>query len=439
MNLREKISYLFGNNRTKPTKRSNDVVVKYTGAPSYGYVTKPYPALTNSVVYRGVSILSDSVASLPIDIYRRKTNGYWQVDEKNSIHTVLTRRANRRQTPYELLEGIVTQMLMYGNAYIYIKRNGKGDIAELVLISPDCCYYNVEQDEYTITDIYNGIRGTFTEDKIIHLRNKSLENIIGKPLTDYCARTLGIAGAVDKESLKSLSNGMRLKGFISNDSSVIGFSEDTDEQLVDIQGVMQDQLNSGQDIIAMPSGVKFQAVSQTNRDAMVLENKQYTLSDLARFIGVSPSKLYISTGGNYIASEQEQVNFYNDTLDPLLHKIEEAFNEKLIPDSVGNKYKIEFNRLHLSYYDAVLDTMQKAVQLGIYSTNDVRRLYNQQPVESGDEVLLSANLKTLSALKADGEKKEVEQTKPIEEETTEETDEKIEETPKEDTKQPLNE
>lgn len=413
MNLRNKLNtflnYQIGGKKVQKrdcdcntSSSNNNVVVRYAGQSSYKGITSPNLALTNSVVYRGVSILSDAVASLPIDIYRKKSNGFWIKDENNPLHFVFNKKANQRQTPYELLEGTVVQAIMYGNAYIYIKRNVKGDVSELVLIYPNCTYFDEVKNQYTITDSYNGIKGIFTPDKIIHIRYKSLENLIGKPLTDYCAQTLGIANAVDKESMKSLSNGMRLRGIISTDSQVIGFSEETDDQLSDISENMKADLNSGADIIAMPTGVKFQSFSQTNRDSMILENKQYTLSDLARFLGVSPSKLYISQGGNYVASEQEQINFFTDTLNPLLVKVEQEFTNKLIPDSVYGKYKIEFNRMELPYYDTILDGYQKAVQLGLYSTNDVRRIFNLQPVDGGDDILLSANLMTLDALKAKG-------------------------------------
>lgn len=384
------------------TEPSQNVVVKYAGQSQYRGISSATVALTNSVVYRGVSILSDSAASRPIHIYRKKANGYWTLDTGNPIEFVLTKRANQRQTPYELIEGAVIQSIMYGNAYIYIKRDGKGDVSELILIYPNCTYFDEINNIYRITDSYNHINGTFQPDNIIHIRHKSLENLIGKPLTDYCAQTLGIANAVDKESLKSLSNGMRLRGIVSTDSQVIGFSEDTDNQLDDITENIKEDLNSGADIVAMPTGVKFQPFSQTNRDSMILENKQYTLSDLARFLGVSPSKLYITQGGNYVASEQEQVNFYTDTLNPLLNKIEEELTNKLIPDNVFGSYKIEFDRTELPYFSTIYDSYLKAQQLGLYSTNDVRKIFNLQPVKGGDDILLSANLMTLDALKAKG-------------------------------------
>ena len=346
-----------------------------------------------------ISILTDSVATIPIDIYHKNKQGYWELDEKNPLHSILTRKSNKRQTIYELLEGTVMQMVVYGNAYIYINRDIKGDIKELVLLYPNTVYNDVVQNKYTITDTYNGINGTFNANQIIHIKHKSLENIVGKSVVEFAAKTLGLANACDSESLATLNSGGRLKGIISSESSVIGFGDAQDEQIQDIRTNMENELGSGKDIITMPSGVKWQTMSQTTKDLMITENKQYTLSDLARFMGISLSKLYIAMGSNYQAAANEQLNFYVDTLNPLLSKIEKALNTSLISDTVGGKYKIEFNRSTLPYYKDVLSTYEKQLQLGVLSVNDVRKIHNQNPIDGGDDVLVSTNLQAVGNYK----------------------------------------
>ena len=391
MNLLDIFSF---NNKKKEVNKRSSVNVNYiaTKANKYTSITNPDTALTNSVIYRGISILTDSVATIPIDIYHKNKQGYWELDEKNPLHSILTRKSNKRQTIYELLEGTVMQMVVFGNAYIYINRDIKGDIKELILLYPNTVYNDVIQNKYTVTDTYNGINGTFNANQIIHIKHKSLENIVGKSVVDFAAKTLGLANACDSESMATLNSGGRLKGIISSESSVIGFGDAQDTQIQDIRTNMENELGSGKDILTMPSGVKWQTMSQTTKDLMITENKQYTLSDLARFMGISLSKLYIAMGSNYQAAANEQLNFYIDTLNPLLTKIEKAFNTALISESVGNKYKIEFNRMTLPYYKDVLMTYEKLIQLGVISTNDIRKIHNQNPIDGGDKVLISTNL-----------------------------------------------
>ena len=387
--------------KNKEIKRSADVNIRYVGNKTnkYSPIYDEEKALTNSVIYRGVSILTDSVASIPLSIYRKDKKGFWKADEKNTLYNVLTRNANERQTVYELLEGIVFQMVMFGNAYILIKRNASSDVKELVLLYPHTVYHNVISNTYTVTDTYNKVSGQFNSNQIIHLRHKSLENIVGKGVVDYCAKTLGLASACDSESLSTLSNGNKMKGIISSESSVIGFGDAQDSQLVDIQTNIQNEIDSGKDIMTLPSGVKFQSMSLSAKDSLLLDNKQYSLSDLARFMGVSLSKLGISLGSNYQAAQQDQLNFYIDTLNPILKKIEAAFNSKLIPDSVSSRYKIEFDRTSLAYFNDIMKNYKSMLELGILSVNDVRRNFNQQEIEGGDEVLVSTNLQSIQNYK----------------------------------------
>ena len=407
--------------KNKEIKRSADVNVRYVGAKQnkYSPIYDEEKALTNSVIYRGVSILTDSVASIPLNIYRKDKKGFWKQDEKNTLYNVLTRNANERQTIYELLEGIVFQMVMYGNAYILIKRNASSDVKELVLLYPHSVYHDVMSNTYTVTDTYNKVSGQFNSNQIIHLRHKSLENIVGKSVVDYCGKTLGLASACDSESLSTLSNGNKMKGIISSESSVIGFGDAQDNQLIDIQTNIQNEIDSGKDIMTLPSGVKFQSMSLSAKDSLLLDNKQYSLSDLARFMGVSLSKLGISLGSNYQAAQQDQLNFYIDTLNPILKKIENAFNSKLIADSVSSRYKIEFDRTSLAYFNDIMKNYKSMLELGILSVNDVRRNFNQQEIEGGDEVLVSTNLQSIQNYKVTVDSID---DKPIENESTENQD-----------------
>lgn len=398
--MKFKIRNLF-KNKDKENKRTGDVNIRYVGTKTNKYtaVYDEEKALTNSVIYRGVSILTDSVASIPLNIYRKDKKGFWKIDEKNTLYNVLTRNANERQTIYELLEGIVFQMVMYGNSYILIKRNASSDVKELVLLYPHSVYHDVISNTYTITDTYNKVSGLFNSNQIIHLRHKSLENIVGKSVVDYCAKTLGLASACDSESLSTLSNGNRMKGIISSESSVIGFGDAQDSQLVDIQTNIQNEIDSGKDIMTLPSGVKFQTMSLSAKDSLLLDNKQYSLSDLARFMGVSLSKLGISLGSNYQAAQQDQLNFYIDTLNPILKKIENAFNSKLIPDSVSSRYKIEFDRTSLAYFNDIMKNYKTQIEMGILSVNDVRKIFNQAEVDGGNEILVSTNLQSIQNYK----------------------------------------
>lgn len=389
----------------KQNKRASETVapeIRYVGAKKYTNVTSSERAMMNSIVYRSMNILSDSVASIPLDVYHKGKDDYWYIDSKNPLHRILTRKWNDRYNAYEALESLVIYAYLYGNAYVLIKRNADYEVTELVLLAPTSVYYNIQNNTYTVNDSYNKVQGTFTADKIIHIKNKSLSGYLGESTVRYAAMALGIANAADQEVMSILNAGGKLKGIVSSESALTGFGSAIDDQVSTIRDNMQAEIDSGKDIITLQSGSQFTPISQTVSDLKLIENKIQTASDIARFFGISMAKLNITTGGNYVASEMENLNFFLDTLQPLLCKIERAFNEKLISDSVASKYKIEFVRQTLPYYSEILKNYKTMLEMGIMSTNDVRKEINKTPVEGGDIIYISTNLQSISNPKVIG-------------------------------------
>ena len=380
---------------------SNTVVIKTVGQKRYAAVTDPYEAMKCSIVYRGITIVSDSVASIPIHIYHKNKQGYWEIDEKSTLNYLLTVAPSKRQNIYEFLEGIITHMIIYGNAYIYITRDSDYEVKELTLLYPHTCAYDELSDTYTVSDYYNKVSGTFKSDRIIHIRHKSLGTYVGESVLSFAGRTIGLSNATDAEALSTLQTGGKFKGIISSESSITGYGSAIDGQVDTIRDNMQAEIDSGKDIISLQSGVDFKPISQTMRDLQLVDLHQTTLSDLARYFGVSLAKLGINLGGNYQASLQDSMNFFTDTLKPILKKLEAAFNCKLIPQSMSKKYKVEFDITSLTYFKEILSNYEKMSQLGMLSVNDIRRTFNRNGVEGGDEVFVSTNTQLLSAPKVD--------------------------------------
>lgn len=385
----------------RETTSTSNVVVRTVGQKKYNAVTDPYEAMKSSIVYRGIAILSDSVASIPLSIYHKNKDGYWVEDEKNTLYPVLHTAPCGRQNIYEFLEGIITHMVIYGNAYILIKRDEDFNVKELVLLYPHTVAYDELADTYTVSDFYNKVSGNFKSDRIIHIRHKSLGTYIGESVFTFAGRTIGLANATDSEALSTMQQGGRLKGIISSESSLVGFGSAIDGQVDTIRDNMQAEIDSGKDIITLQSGAEFRPISQTMRDLQLTDLHQISLSDLARYFGVSLAKLGINMGGNYIASLADSMNYYVDTLNPLLKKLEAAFNAKLISPSVSKKYKIEFDRTSLTYFKEILSNYEKMSQLGLLTVNDIRKQFNKNGVEGGEEVFVTTNTQPLSAPKVD--------------------------------------
>ena len=378
-----------------------------------GSVTSPQEAMKSSVVYRSISILSDAVASIPLSVYHKNKQGHFVVDSSHPLYRLLTISPSVRYTSYEFLENIIIQLLVYGNSYIYVKRNQDYDIDALILLYPNSVMYDELNNTYNVSDQYNKIVGTFQSNNIIHIRHKSLGTYLGQPVLTYAGRAIALANSVDKEALSTLAKGGRFKGIISSESSLTGFSAATDSQVDIVRDNLQAQIDSGNDILTLQSGTEWHPMSQSMRDLQLVDLHNTTLSDLARYFGISPVKLGIVTGGNYQASLQDSLNFYIDTLNPLLTKIEKAFNKVLIPYTVALKYKIEFDRTCLPYFKEILVNYEKMFQLGLSTVNDTRLKLNMPAIDGGDNAFITTNAQPVSNPIVDAADKDIQEKREV--------------------------
>jgi HK97 family phage portal protein len=241
----------------------------------------------------------------------------------------------------------------------------------------------------------------------------SVDGKHGVSVLTYARLTSNIATTGDAETLKRFANGGNVRGIISNDNSVRGFGEYQDEELektaVDVDGRFQ----AGQHIVSLPGQVQFTQMSMSAVDMQFSESRKFTVREICRFFGVHPSFVFDDTSNNYKSAEMANVAFLNNTLNPILRKIEAELLRKLVAPTLATKRKFEFNRQSL--YACDLESRGKywkqVIETGLYTVNELRREENKPDVEGGDTVLVSANLKSITNLAAEGEPTQTEPDK----------------------------
>ena len=358
-------------------------------------------AMKLSAAYRCTSILSGTIASLPL-IIKRKKDGYFSPDEENDLYTILTRMPNRRMNSFEMVRNMVVQIVNQGNAYIVIRRKF-GSVSELVLCANNTVTYDKLNDVYIISDPYNRIYGRFESYEIIHLKNNSLDGgYTGVSTIMYASRIFSIAASADNQNLRTFQNGSKIKGLVSGAKETnkgLPGAGMTDLQLSTVGDRIEEQLNTGRDIISVPGDVGFHQLSINPVDAQLLETKKFSILDICRFYGVHTDKVFVGQSTNYKASEMSNVSFLTDTLQPILKQIEAEFNYKLIPNSVAHLYSISFDLSCLYQTDLTTQaSYYKALEeMGAHSPNDTRRALGKPPVEGGDKVFISCNVQPIEA------------------------------------------
>ena len=362
-------------------------------------VSSPEQAMRLAAVYRCTSILSGSIASLPLQLMRLK-NGVFMPDEAAPLNYLLQYAPNRRQTAYELVRNAIVQMVNLGNAYIYPHWTG-GEVDALTLLSPGSVSYDKLTDVYLVSDPVNNVYATLEAEDIIHLRNLSLDaGYTGVSTIRYASTVLGIAASADETTGRNFRPDSMIKGFISGDmeAGIKGYSNYNEDQLEAVTERLRRELSSGEMLNYVPGSMKFNALSMSPADIQLMEYKKFSVLDICRFYGVHPDMAFAGQSQNYKASEMGQVQFMTGTLQPILRQVENELFVKLVPRSVVAKYRIRFDLE--SFYQTDLETIsmyrEKAIQYGLYTVNELRAKEGRAPVPGGDVPMISCNVAPLT-------------------------------------------
>ena len=386
------------------------------GTNPYGAVsvTSGDLAMKIAAVYRSVSILSGTIASLPLYPMRKKNGKNFTVDYENALYSLLRWKSSDRLSAYQTLESIIIQILMAGNAYMFPKFKNR-EYSELVLLKQGSVNYDVYTDKYTINDYENNIYGTFDSWRIIHLRNKSLDGSkIGVSTIQYASRILNISANADEQTLANMKSGNKQKGFLTGGSLMDGMGKVKDNQVDKVAERLESQLASGDSVMRLPGELKWYPYTISPADAQILENRKFSIFDICRFFGVHPDKVFVEQTSNYKASENSQTSFMTDTLQPLLVQIESELTTKLISRKlIGVKEVIQFDRVALYQLDpkGAASYYKDMFEIGGMTTNRIRRENNEDPVEGGDVAFVSANVAPINSAKIYGETQDKKETK----------------------------
>jgi len=370
-------------------------------------------ALSIATVYRCVNLLCDSVAVLPCQFMRQK-DGRFVVDTNSRLHYLLNVQPDIALSAFDFWRQVVQRLLMDGNAYIVpIYNLATLEVDRLALCGRGTVSHDTTNDTYTVYDETNAVYGHYSEDEIIHIKGMTIDGKHGVSVLTYARLTSDIAATGDTETLKRFANGGNVRGIISNDTSVRGFGEYQDEELAKTATNVDEHFQKGERIVSLPGQVKFDQISLSSTDMQFLESRKFTVREICRFFGVHPSFVFDDTSNNYKSAEMANVAFLNNTLNPILRKIEVELLRKLVAPTLATKRKFEFNRQSLYACDLESRSKywQQVIATGLYTVNELRREENKPDVEGGDVVLVSANLKAITNLAAEGEPTQTEPDK----------------------------
>ena len=236
-----------------------------------------------SAVYRCVNVISESVAQLPLEVFKKDDEGYKKPYLKHSAYSLLREYPNPDMTRFTFLKTLVSSVLLNGNGYAYIDRDNFGNALSIQYIPAglvNIVYINIEgyaKMRYQVT----GFKNLVEPSDMIHVLNFSYDGITGVSTLTHARNTLGIASASEEYAKQFFSEG----GNVSVEGRL------SPEQRTDIKKTWAEMISNG-GVGVMEGNMSYKPVTINPVDAQMIETRQFNVVDICRFFGVSPVKAF---------------------------------------------------------------------------------------------------------------------------------------------------
>lgn len=342
-------------------------------------------AMQVSAVWGAVRIISETIGSLPFDIYEVSKEGR-KPAEFHPLRRLLTYKPNRYQTSVEFWESMALNLALSGNAYAVIQRAGNRIISLLPLSSSQ-----VETQllaDGSVVHVYTSGSDVkvYASQNVWHIKLFG-NGIVGLSPLSYARNSVGIAIAADNRVTKVYSNGAKPSGVLTIDAVL------TKDQRTQIKTAFAELEEGNQDrLFVLEAGMQYQQVSMSPQDIQLLDSRRFQIEDIGRFFGVPSILLNQTFGQSSLGSNVYEIisGFYKLNLRPYLEKIEESIRCWLLDPSESEKYEAEFN------FDSLLraDTLSryeangKAITTGQLTPNEARILEGRQSKPGGDQLMI---------------------------------------------------
>lgn len=343
-------------------------------------------ALNFAAVWRAVTLISGSIASLPLQPYKLAPNGDKMLDRENQIYPILHDRPNSEMTRFTWESTLTLHMLLWGNGRAFIERDKGGNPIALWPIQPE--QVTVERDEKTRRIVYaikvaGGVEPKRVEaSEVIDVPYLSTDGVTGYAPIALARTTLGAMMAAEEFAKRFWNNAAMPSGVLTVEKQL------TDEQTKRLRESFQSRQagsdNAGLTMI-LQNGMKWAPVTMPLNDAQFLESRVFQVEEIARWFGL-PDYWLTSKNQGGPSVEQRAIELVTFTLRPHLIRIEQELNRKLFPD--GSVFA-EHNVDALLRADAL--TRAKVYQIATgnapYMTpNEVRRKENLESMPDGDSL-----------------------------------------------------
>lgn len=366
---------------------SNHLKAALGATPTYtGVSITTETAMRMTAVYACIRVLAESIASLPLFVYRRRSDGGKDLVTDHPLYRLLHLAPNPEQTSFNWREMTVGHLNTRGNAYSEIVRDQRGNVVELWPLNPAKVTperaangeirfkYQNEKDRYTY----------FPYSQVLHIPGLQMSGLEGLSPIAQAREAIGLGLATEEYGAR----------FFGNNSSPGGVLQ------VPIENKLKDQarenlkkswedahkgLSTAHKVAVLEGGIEWKQIGITGRDAQFLETRKYQTNEICRIFRVPPHMIGDLERATFSNVEQQSIDFVVHTIRPWLVRIEQCFNTRLLRENEADLFaEFKVDGLLRGDIKSRYDAYATAIQNKIMSPNEVRALENLNPYEGGD-------------------------------------------------------
>ena len=388
--------------RDKPENRTTgSAYAFYMGGTTAGKTVTERSAMQMTAVYSCVRILAEAVAGLPLHLYKYTDGGGKEKALDHPLYRLLHDEPNPEMSSFVFRETLMTHLLLWGNAYAQVIRNGKGEVIALYPLMPNKMSVDRDENGRLYYTYYRGsdeaiknkdFAVTLQPSDVLHIPGLGFDGLVGYSPIAMAKNAIGMAIACEEYGAKFFANGAAPGGVLEHPGTI----KDPQRVRESWQSTFGGSGNANK-IAVLEEGMKYTPIGISPEQAQFLETRKFQINEIARIFRVPPHMVGDLEKSSFSNIEQQSLEFVKYTLDPWVIRWEQSIQRALLSQGEKAEYFVKFNLEGLlrGDYQSRMNGYAIGRQNGWMSANDIRELENLDRIpveEGGDLYLINGNM-----------------------------------------------
>lgn len=355
-------------------------------------------------VYACVRLIANSIASLPLPVYRRLPGGGKERDTGHPLYSLLHDKPNPEMSAFEVWQCLVGHVMLWGNSYANVVRDGLARATAVWPLRPD--RMSVERSPRTDELLYrytlpSGEERILLAEEVMHWRGLSSDGVMGHSPVALAREAVGIGLAAEEYGGRFYANDSRPGGILKSPNKLTPESAQASKESWETAHA---GLTNAHRVAVLQEGLEWQSIGMPNTDAQFLETRSFQRTEIAMLFGVPPHMIgdteKSTSWGTGI--EQQGIGFVTYTLRPWLVSLEQRIKLDLFSTQERDTRFAEFQVDGLLRGDSKGRAESLAIQRqnGVLNADEWRELENRNPLPNGEGQIYLVNSAMVSPTEA---------------------------------------